>query len=231
MSGTPDFGSKVFAAWREAAGPAWPAYTGHAFVRGLGDGTLPREAFLHYLKQDYIFLFHFARAWALAVVKAGSIAEARLAAAVVDGLVNTEMSLHVEICGRAGIAEADLLAEEEALENLAYTRYVTDAGLSGDFLDLIAALAPCVLGYGEIGLRLKETASADTPYREWIDTYAGADYQELCAKVGALIETATAARLGERAQETPRFSAIADRFRNATRLEVGFWDMGLRGHV
>ena len=67
MSGTPDFGSKVFAAWREAAGPAWPAYTGHAFVRGLGDGTLPREAFLHYLKQDYIFLFHFARAWALAV--------------------------------------------------------------------------------------------------------------------------------------------------------------------
>ena len=50
MSGTPDFGSKVFAAWREAAGPAWPAYTGHAFVRGLGDGTLPREAFLHYLK-------------------------------------------------------------------------------------------------------------------------------------------------------------------------------------
>ena len=70
MSGTPDFGSKVFAAWREAAGPAWPAYTGHAFVRGLGDGTLPREAFLHYLKQDYIFLFHFARAWALAVVKA-----------------------------------------------------------------------------------------------------------------------------------------------------------------
>ena len=51
-----------------------------------------------------------------------------------------------------------------------------DAGHSGDFLDLMAALAPCVLGYGEIGARLAD-AAGDTPYADWIATYAGAEYQ------------------------------------------------------
>ena len=41
------------------------------FVEQLGDGSLPRKSFLHYLVQDYVFLVHFSRAWALAVVKSG----------------------------------------------------------------------------------------------------------------------------------------------------------------
>ena len=93
-----DFGSTVFALWRNEASKEWEAFTRHAFVRGLEDGTLPRAAFLHYLVQDYIFLIHFARAWALAVVKAQSREEMRLAAQVVDGLINHEMQMHVEVC-------------------------------------------------------------------------------------------------------------------------------------
>ena len=70
------YGSPVYGAWRQEAAGDWQAYTHHAFVEQLGAGTLPREIFLHYLTQDYIFLFHFARAWALAVVKSETIAEA-----------------------------------------------------------------------------------------------------------------------------------------------------------
>ncbi|GGE90566.1 thiaminase II [Stappia taiwanensis] len=225
----PDFGSTVFARWRAEAGEDWHAYTRHAFVRGLGDGSLPQANFLHYLVQDYIFLFHFARAWALAVVKADNIAEARLAASIVDGLVNHEMSLHVDICGKAGIAEEALLQAEEERENLAYTRYVIDAGLSGDFLDVVAALAPCVFGYGEIGAALAAEAAPDATYRQWIDTYAGEEYHDMCRQVGALVDAAVEARLGPDPQSSPRWAMISRRFQAATRLEVGFWDMGLRG--
>jgi thiaminase len=49
----------TFALWRSAAGPHWPAFTGHKFVKGPGGGTLPQAAFLHYLVQDYVFLIHF----------------------------------------------------------------------------------------------------------------------------------------------------------------------------
>lgn len=216
-----------FALWRAAAQPHWEAYTRHAFVRGLGDGSLPRSAFLHYLRQDYVFLVHFSRAWALAVTKAETLAEMRHCAATVQALIDGEMRLHVEVCASEGIPEDQLFATEEAPENLAYTRYVLDAGHSGDFLDLLAALAPCVLGYGEIGARLAQEASSTT-YAGWIETYAGADYREVCAEVSALIDAAVLRRLGEDPTASPRWARLCDRFRTATRLEVGFWDMGLR---
>ncbi|MFV0300090.1 MAG: thiaminase II, partial [Paracoccus sp. (in: a-proteobacteria)] len=58
----PDYG-RSFALWRADCAETWAAYTRHAFVEGLRDGTLPRAAFLNYLRQDYLFLIHFARAW------------------------------------------------------------------------------------------------------------------------------------------------------------------------
>lgn len=220
---------RAFPLLRAAAGPAWDAYVRHPFVAGLGDGSLPQASFLHYLAQDYVFLIHFARAWALAVAKAASLDEMRLAAASVAGLVNGEMALHVGVCGRAGISASALEATEEAAENLAYTRYVLEAGYSGDFLDLVCALAPCCLGYGEIGLRLAAEAPAGGAYAEWIDTYSGDRYQQLCAEVGALLDAACTRRIGADFEAAPRWPSLADRFRTATRLEVGFWDMGLRG--
>lgn len=220
---------KAFSLWREAAEPHWSAYVRHAFVKGLGDGTLPRDAFLHYLVQDYVFLIQFSRAWALAVVKSGTLDEMKAAAATVDRLVNHELQLHVRLCAEAGIAETDLFNTKEEINNLAYTRYVMDAGLSGDFADLMAALTPCVLGYGEIGLRLKAEAAANTSYADWIETYSGAVYQELCLKVGGLLDQALTRRIGSEFAASPRWSTLTDRFVTATRLEVGFWDMGLAG--
>lgn len=217
------------AAWRASAGARWPAYTRHAFVEGLRDGTLPRAAFLHYLKQDYVFLIHFSRAWALAVVKSGSLDEMKAAAGTVDALVNTEMQLHVQTCATEGITEQELFATAEAPENMAYTRYVMDAGLSGDFLDLMAALAPCVLGYGEIGADLIASHSPDTAYLDWINTYGGQDYQALCRDVGQMIDDAVAARIGPSPQTSPRWASLQTRFDTATTLEARFWDMGLRG--
>ena len=220
----PDYG-QAFALWRDQA-PQWGAFTRHAFVEGLRTGTLRRENFLRYLRQDYVFLIHFSRAWALAAAKADTLAEMQAAAATVHALVHTEMPLHVQVCAREGIDAAALEATEEAAANLAYTRYVLEAGYSGDFLDLLAALAPCVLGYGEIGARLK---GSDGPYVDWIDTYGGGDYQALCHDVGALIDGALVHRLGPDWAALPRFARLSERFTTATRLEVGFWDMGLAG--
>jgi thiaminase (transcriptional activator TenA) len=215
----------TFAAWRDNT-PVWRAYTRHAFVQGLGDGTLPHAAFLHYLKQDYVFLIHFSRAWALAITKADTVAEMRLAAGTVNGLINEELALHIKTCAEAGIDEATLFATQERQENLAYTRYVLDAGHSGDLLDLLAALAPCVMGYGEIGTHLATTKTSDT-YAEWINTYASAEYQQVCHDVGMLIDGAVARRIGDGATTSPRWASLQARFRVATQLEVGFWDMGL----
>lgn len=219
---------KTFALWRAGCPDAWHDYTHHAFVEGLRDGTLPRARFLHYLTQDYVFLVHFARAWSLAVVKAETLEEMKVCAGTVDALVNHEMALHVETCAAQGIDEATLFAATEAFENLAYTRYVMDAGLQGSFLDLMAALAPCCFGYGEIGLRLAKSAAPDTPYRAWIETYADDGYQSVMASVGQMIDGAIARRIGPDPAQTQRWPRLQHRFTTATKLEVAFWGMGLR---
>ncbi|MGH1466996.1 MAG: TenA family protein [Cognatishimia sp.] len=218
---------ETFPLWRAAADQNWPAYVAHEFVGGLQDGSLPKAAFLHYLTQDYVFLIHFSRAWALAITKAETVEEMRLCAGTVNALINEEIALHIKTCAAAGISEATLFAAQERPENLAYTRYVLDAGHSGDFLDLLAALAPCVLGYGEIGARLMPFAD-QSPYGEWISTYGSDDYQTACKEVGALIDAAVLRRLGQDPQNSPRWAHLCKRFDLATQLEVSFWDMGLR---
>ena len=67
-SQTENYGT-VFCLWRTAAGTGWTDYVAHDFVRQLQDGSPKRANFMHYLIQDYIFLMHFSRAWALAVTK------------------------------------------------------------------------------------------------------------------------------------------------------------------
>ena len=221
----PDYG-RAFAAWRAACPQDWHDYMHHDFVEGLRTGDLPREGFMNYLCQDYVFLVNFARAWSLAVTKAGTLQEMKAASAVVYALVQGEMALHVGICEAEGITQDQLLATVEANANLAYTRYVLESGYSGDFLDLLAALIPCVMGYGEIGMRLAPYA-ATSPYRKWIETYAGEGYQQTCREAGELIDGAIARRLGDNPEALPRWNELARRFATATRLEVGFWGLGM----
>jgi thiaminase/transcriptional activator TenA len=220
----PDYGH-AFALWRAGAGPDWDNYTRHAFVAALQDGSLPQDCYSHYLRQDYVFLIHFARAWALAAAKAETLAEMATASAIVHALVHVEMPLHTKTCANLGIDRDTLEATPEAAENLAYTRYVLEAGYSGDLLDLVAALAPCVLGYGEIGLRL---AGNTGPYASWCNVYAGADYQDLCKNVGAFLDNALLRRLGPDWHQLPRSRTLQSRFTTATHLEIGFWNMAHR---
>lgn len=222
-----DYGS-TFQLWRQAAGPTWDAHTRHPFVEGLRDGSLPRTAFLHYLTQDYLYLVHFARAWALGITKAETMEEMRACVATVNVLLNDELQLHIGTCAAEGLSEADVLAAEEAPATIAYTRYMLDAGHSGDFLDLMAVLAPCVFGYGEIGLRLAQEGHAPA-YADWIATYAGEGFQNACREAGALIDGAVARRLGEAPEASPRWSRLTHRFTTTARLEAAFWQMGLDG--
>lgn len=208
---------------RSAAGPLWTDFTGHRFVRGLGDGTLPTPAFRRYLTQDYLFLVQFARAYALAGFKAQSLADLRAAC---DGCaaILGELPLHVSFCAGWGLDEPGMAAEPEALETVAYTRFVLDCGAAGDLLDLYAALAPCVLGYAEIGAQLAAWAVPGNPYADWIATYAGPDYQ------GAAGTTRnTLARLWTERGGDARVATLQATFNTAVRLETAFWDMGWRG--
>ncbi|GHC29638.1 aminopyrimidine aminohydrolase [Kushneria pakistanensis] len=202
----------------------WQAYIQHPFVAGISEATLPTPAFQHYLQQDYLFLIHFARAWGLAVYKSRDMHELRHSLENLKTIVDTEMGLHVTYCREWGIDEAALHELEEAPETLAYTRFVLDCGHRGELLDLHVALAPCLIGYAEvaewIGARTR-TVTVDNPYQAWIDMYRDEEYQQAARQERAWLDE----RLAE--VSPARFAQLATIFRDATRLEAAFWQMGL----
>lgn len=210
---------------KAAARADWEAYTRHPFVEQLGAGTLPPAAFRRYLEQDYLFLIQFARAHALAVYKARDLQAMRAQAKLLSGILDTEMSLHVRFCAQWGVSEAEMAARPEALQTVAYTRFVLDEGLRGDLLDLLVTLAPCTVGYAEIAKRLSHLpgALAETnPYRDWIADYAGATYQAVADAARDELD-----RLAARLMTPARFDDLAALFATASRLEADFWQMGL----
>jgi thiaminase len=115
----------LLAGLKEACGAEWTSYVDHDFVRGLGDGTLPERCFRHYLVQDYLFLIHFARAYALAAYKGRY---SRTALTTASAILDTEMGLHVAFCTDWGLDEAAMASAPEAPATLAYTRYVLERG-------------------------------------------------------------------------------------------------------
>ncbi len=136
------------------------------------------------------------------------------------------MPLHVSYCAGWGLTEAQMEAAPEALETMAYTRFVLERGLAGDLLDLQVALAPCLVGYAECGQRLltdSNTKRDGNPYGQWIDAYAGAEY-----KAAVTDAIATLDRLGQEAGADARYPQLLATFTAATRLETAFWDMGWR---
>jgi len=101
---------------------------------------------------------------------------------------------------------------------------VLERGAAGDLLDLQVALAPCMQGYGEIAAWLlqQDWLKRDgNPYMAWIETYSSRDYTDVISDARNYVNA-----LGRDVSEA-RFTELLKTFREATRLETGFWDMGL----
>ena len=212
--------ASLFKRLQQGAGTLWDEFVSHPFVGGLADGSLPAPAFRRYLVQDYLFLIQFARAYALAGFKAAGLEDIRAASSGLAAILG-ELPLHVSFCTGWGLDEAAMAAEPEALETVAYTRFVLDCGAAGDLLDLYTALAPCVLGYAAIGRRLGPALTAGNPYAAWTLTYAGAEYQAAAQVMSDTLDRLWAERGGGN-----RLGALQATFDAAVRLETAFWQMG-----
>nr|WP_325184411.1 thiaminase II [uncultured Oscillibacter sp.] len=206
---------------REAARPIWDRCLAHPFVTGIGDGTLPAEKFRYFMLQDYLYLFDYARVFALGVVKAREAALMRTFAQNVDAILGGEMSIHRSYMERLGITEEQVLAVKPALDNLSYTHYMLSVSERGGPREITAAILACSWSYAEIGTALAAIpGAADHPfYGEWIQGYASEDYGETNR---ALIELTD--RLAAGASEA-ELKYLEEIFVNCSRYELGFWDM------
>jgi hydroxymethylpyrimidine/phosphomethylpyrimidine kinase len=118
-----------------------------------------------------------------------------------------ETNTHKAYCLSFGITQEQLESTPETAATTAYGSYLIDTGLQGaslfssfdkgrpvygccvsigDSTKLLMALLACLLGYGEVGLWLKNEALKEgswvvmenNPYKRWMDDYSGEHYQQ-----------------------------------------------------
>ena len=214
-------GQSVSARLRQAADPVWEQCLHHPFVTGIGDGTLDVEKFRHFMLQDYLYLFDYARVFALGVVKARDPELMRTFSQNVDAILNGEMNIHRAYMKRLGITEEQVLAVKPALDNLSYTNYMLSVAHTGGPMEIVASILACSWSYAEIGQTLAQIpGAADHPfYGEWIQGYASEDYT---ATNQALIELMDELAAGATEDQ---IAHLTDIFVNCSRYELGFWDM------
>ena len=204
------------------AQPYWQQYVEHDFVKQLANGTLPAECFRHYLKQDYLYLFHYSRAFALGIFKAKNFSQMEKPRKSLDSICQ-EIQLHLAYCRQWGISETDIFATQESAACVAYTRYLLDCGATGGLAEIYAAITPCAVGYAQIARYITENypCLANNPYQTWIDTYASEAFQQEAEETSAFL-TALCADFTPTQQ-----NHIQHIFTTATRMEIAFWQMGL----
>jgi hydroxymethylpyrimidine/phosphomethylpyrimidine kinase len=102
----------------------------------------------------------------LLAAKASTFAGSGAAATIVLHIVR-ESQMHVDYCTQWGASPAELAATPELPATAAYARYIMDVGLQGDEFMLVIAVASCLLGYAEVGKRLKIAGGATegNPYK------------------------------------------------------------------
>jgi len=205
---------------REKTDPLWKAIFDHPFVKGIGDGTLSRDRFEFYLKQDYAYLIDFSRVFALACAKSPTLPDMGTFASLLHVTLNTEMELHRKTCAAFGIAEGELAKTRKSPATCAYTDLLVRTAYEGELSDILSVLLPCACGYVEIGKRLKsERLPEDRFYRDWIDTYSSAEFQEFADWLIGRMNELAAGATAERKEQWHRL------YESSARHEYLFFDM------
>jgi thiaminase/transcriptional activator TenA len=184
----------------------------HPFVRGLADGTLGRDAFRRYVAQDAFFLRAFLKAYALAVAKCDDFDRARIFHELMAGVFD-ELELHESYSATLGI---DLDEVEPYAATKAYTNFLFRVSWHGSLAEIIAAMVPCMRLYQHLGHELAASMRPDHPYEQWIKTYSGDEFGQLCARLESLLD--------EIASNSP---AVHDAYRYAMQCELDFFSAPL----
>ncbi|PCF64376.1 thiaminase II [Staphylococcus intermedius] len=201
--------------------PIWESYLEHPFVKGIGDGTLEKEKFKHWLKQDYIYLIDYARLFAIGATKATDLDMMTTFGNLVSGTLNTEMDLHRQYAAQFGISEQELEATQPASTTLAYTSYMLNLAQRGGVENVIAAVLTCTWSYHYIGEALShiEGATAHPFYGEWVKMYSSPEFTVFKDDVMAMMD-----RVAE-GMSDEALDALEEIVVNTSYYEYMFWDM------
>jgi thiaminase/transcriptional activator TenA len=192
------------------------------FNAELAAGLLSEARFKHYITQDAHYLIGFGRALTIAAAKAPDPDRIVQFANSAAGAIVVERALHGSFFRQYGITPEVFAATPLSPACHHYVSYLLATAYAESYEVLLGALLPCFWIYAEVGRDIHGRAAPDNPYRAWIDTYAGDDFQAAVrSTIAATDEAASGASSGLRERMHAAFT-------RATQLEWMFWDSAYR---
>lgn len=213
----PDVAAATSASWSQEV---WDAAAGVraevdacGFVRGLADGSLPRETFDRYLVQDALYLREFSRVMARASALAPTSDEQAFWAGSAQSALVEELRLH----------EAHVTAGgEPEPQTLGYTNHLHAAAAS--YAELVAAVLPCFWLYTDLGGRMVAHRRADHAYEDWLTMYGDPAFAAATTRAITIVDAAAA-------EASPRERArMTEAFRRSMLHELAFFEAPLLPH-
>ena len=181
------------------------------------DGTLSRVRFTHYVTQDALYLADYARALSLVGVSSREAETLEMFNRHAGGAIAVERELHGGLLAGLGVSGEDT---SPAPTTLAYTSYLLRTAALEPYPEALCAVLPCYWIYREVGDALAERGSPEELYENWIQAYAGEEFDSLVSEVLDLTD-----HVGESLSADERERA-GRAFETAARYEWMFWNMG-----
>jgi thiaminase/transcriptional activator TenA len=207
---------------KQAAQPIWQAILGHPFLKELSEGSLPHDRFLYFIRQDYLYLFDFARVLCLGGSKAEDLDTLEMFAKHAANTVAVERAMHTGFAQRLGLNSEELRQTERTPTTQAYTRHLLAVAREGTLGEIVAAVLPCYWIYWEVGRHLATCQPTDAIYQEWIEAYGAERFADLVRQQLNLVD-----HLGARAP-AHEASRMTEHFMLSSRYEYLFWDDAYR---
>lgn len=198
------------------------AFWEHPFLRGLHDGTVPRESVIHYMGQDHQYLSAFIRCYGLGISRSPDRTWMAWFADHIRFLLEDEQHPHRVMCQAVGISYDSVRQQELAPSAQAYVDHM-EVSAHDTLGVLLAALLPCPWTYIWAGTRAmnEDPPVPDNPFHGWWAFYGSDELQgrlsDFCARVDFLADHAGPA-------ERER---MARAFALGCHYEVRFWQMAL----
>lgn len=206
---------------RQSVLPLWQRQVEHPFVAALGNGTLPRENFEFYIRQDALFLDVLTKTFAYASTRTNDPDEMKQFGQYLLDTLQVEKELHQHYARRFGITLQQMAEASMAPTNYAYTRHMLAIASTGTLPEIITVMLPCAWIYAEVGQYFNRTTppSADHPYADWLATYASPDFDAVEIWLRAHLDKQSTNLTAQQEQR------LFDIFRISTCYEWMFWEM------
>lgn len=210
---------------REANDDLFQAIFEHPFVRGLGEGVVPKAALTHYVKADYEYLTAFLRIYGAAVFQSETREQAAFFNEQIDFVLNSEIHPHNNFCDIIGVDYDQLQGFPLPPTADHYVKHMMCHAHNGFMGETICALLPCPWTYKEIGEHLMSAYQPDEshPFYPWISFYADSMVGELTDKMCGLVDAQADGA------SVPMQVRMKDAFRKSCQLEWAFWEMAYSG--